>query len=753
MKPLHEKCRHFRKIWITQGRPRDPNNAFFCAYKHAKRDFRKQLRRKAYEYDSKEYEIFENIFEQDRGAFQRTMSTRRKDRGLQSYTLKINGKTIDDPNELREVWKDHYSDLYKLKYNSNFDANFTSYVENCLLDYEIESLNASYDALDVAFTLKEVSSTCAQLPNRKACGPDGLYYEHVKYGGQAVIKFLTGILNVIRVMEEIPNALAVGDIISLYKTNKKNRHNKDNYRGITLLNVVGKFFERLILNRWMPYFGEKGFPNNLQYAYQTGKSCLDATMSLQEAVLHNIENGSKVYGCFLDTAKAFDTVWISGLFYKMFNLGIQGKTWRLLRNWYSKLTSRVIFDGAPSSEFPILQGVRQGGVLSPWLFMIFNNDLPQVLNECNESLWLNNLRCNPILVADDIAILSTRVKGLQIMLNCLENYSFKWHFEFNPSKTTVITFGETTQIRNRLTNSRSWTLYGVPIKEKQSWPHVGIELSGNFSSLKRTLDACAKAKSTMACLSNLGLRHNALNPICGANLWRSVVIPTALYGCELWNNMTEKELLSIERSVRHSAKRIQGLEPNTRSEAALGSLVGLWSMEGQIDKAKLLYFGRLCLSSVTMTAKQIFVIRLFSYLANPTKQKLGFIPDIVHILNKYDLLDYLATFVHESIIPSKNKWRIIVQIQIKNYETEKWKNGMVYKEELFFFKEIHTNLTPLYLWELAKRNPCEKLSIVKLVKIICGNVPRIFHLWTTCDPTVRCTLCQAQIWNINFILL
>ena len=135
-----------------------------------------------------------------------------------------------------------------------------------------------------------------------------LYYEHVKYGGQAVIKFLTGILNVIRVMEEIPNALAVGDIISLYKTNKKNRHNKNNYRGITLLNVVGKIFERLILNRWMPFFGEKGFPNNLQYAYQTGKSCLDATMSLQEAVLHNIENGSKVYGCFLDTAKAFDTV-------------------------------------------------------------------------------------------------------------------------------------------------------------------------------------------------------------------------------------------------------------------------------------------------------------------------------------------------------------------------------------------------------------------------------------------------------------
>jgi hypothetical protein len=83
-----------------------------------------------------------------------------------------------------------------------------------------------------------------------------------------------------------------------------------------------------------------------------------------------------------------------------------------------------------------------------------------------------------------------------------------------------------------------------------------------------------------------------------------------------------------------------------------------------------------------MTAKQIFINRLFSYLANPTKQKLRFIPGIVRILNKYDLLDYLTTFVHESIIPSRNKWRKIVQTQIKNYETEKWKNGMVHKEEL-----------------------------------------------------------------------
>ena len=163
----------------------------------------------------------------------------------------------------------------------------------------------------------------------------------------------------------MPSSLALGDIISLFKTNKKIRHDKDSYRGITQLNFIGKIFERLISDRWMPFLAEKGFPNSLQYSNQREKSCLDASMSLQEAVLYNIGNGSKVYCCFLDSKKAFDTVWISGLFYKLYNLGIQGKTWRLLWNWYNKLTSRVLIDGVPSAEFPVLQGVRQGGVFHP----------------------------------------------------------------------------------------------------------------------------------------------------------------------------------------------------------------------------------------------------------------------------------------------------------------------------------------------------------------------------------------------------
>ena len=104
--------------------------------------------------------------------------------------------------------------------------------------------------------------------------------------------------------------------------------------------------------------------------------------------------------------------------------------------------------------------------------------------------------------------------------------------------------------------------------------------------------------------------------------------------------MTTNEILAIERCQRFNAKRLQGLPKNTRSEAVTGSL-GLWSMEGQIDKVKLVYFGRLCNMNAFLISKQIFVGRLFSYLSDPSKQRLGLIPDIIRILEKYNLISYL----------------------------------------------------------------------------------------------------------------
>ena len=116
----------------------------------------------------------------------------------------------------------------------------------------------------------------------------------------------------------------------------------------------------------MEVFSKATVLNKLQFAYQESNSCVMARFVLQEVINHYKEEGSNVYSCFLDSSKAFDTVWIDGLFFKLFNMGVRGKTWRILRNWYSKMSSSALLESLLSDPSFIKQGIRQGGVLSPW---------------------------------------------------------------------------------------------------------------------------------------------------------------------------------------------------------------------------------------------------------------------------------------------------------------------------------------------------------------------------------------------------
>ena len=82
---------------------------------------------------------------------------------------------------------------------------------------------------------------------------------------------------------------------------------------------------------------------------------------------------------FLDLFKAFDSVWHQGLFYKLYQCGIRGFTYKAIVDLYTEMKSCVKYNGCTSEWFPVLQGTRQGGyfphfcsqflLMSYWLFL------------------------------------------------------------------------------------------------------------------------------------------------------------------------------------------------------------------------------------------------------------------------------------------------------------------------------------------------------------------------------------------------
>ena len=118
------------------------------------------------------------------------------------------------------------------------------------------------------------------------------------------------------------------------------------------------------LNRLDIFAAHKGFFCEKQSGFQVGVGCTQASFTVLETINHMLEHGSKVFGCFLDVRKAFDTVRIDGVLYKLFSeLGIVGGMWTVMNDLYTNVKAQVLDAGSLSRKINVSQGTGQGRIL------------------------------------------------------------------------------------------------------------------------------------------------------------------------------------------------------------------------------------------------------------------------------------------------------------------------------------------------------------------------------------------------------
>ena len=152
-----------------------------------------------------------------------------------------------------------------------------------------------------------------------------------------------------------------------------------------------------------------------QAGFRFGCSCVDNIFILNEVIQGRLLEGKKTFCFFLDIKKAYDTVWRDWLWYRMWDMGIQGKLWRVIRNSYNVNHSCVFLNGCKSDYFDIYQDVAQGCTLSPTLFLIFIDGLMKEIERTVPSL--PSLELNGLLFADDFVGLSNSEQGLQALID------------------------------------------------------------------------------------------------------------------------------------------------------------------------------------------------------------------------------------------------------------------------------------------------------------------------------------------------
>ena len=184
-----------------------------------------------------------------------------------------------------------------------------------------------------------------------------------------------------------------------------------------MLSVVGKVFCKILNNRLVQCL-DKGVLHEGQAGFRIDRSCMDNVYTLNEIVQGRLREDKKTYALFLDIQKAYDSVWHNGLWYKLWDMGVKGRMWRVIKKMSESSKSVVLLEGGKSDTFTIEQGMAQGCSLSPILFLVFVNDLLKEVEQTGLEIQLSSGKTvGGMLFADDFVGISDSKERLQKLLD------------------------------------------------------------------------------------------------------------------------------------------------------------------------------------------------------------------------------------------------------------------------------------------------------------------------------------------------
>ena len=335
-----------------------------------------------------------------------------------------------------------------------------------------------------------------------------------------------------------------------------------------------------------------------------------------------------------------------------------------------------------------------------------------------------------------MGLLANSPNALQALVRIVFQYYCKFRLEIHVDKSCVIVFGQSRTVTNKIIDIKFGT---KSIPQKQSVVHLGIYQEATRSTISRTRDICTKARNAFYAMADIGVHPYGLNAETSVNMYKKVVIPIVTYGCEIWNNLKQSDYSELNKFQHHIAKKVQGFHQYVRSDMC-ESMLGLYRMEAEIDRRKLLFFRRLCTFPPNALALQIFLFKLFMYVDNNSYDS-WFTSDIWLLLSKYNLIHYITTYINTMELPSKLQWKRIVNKAVYEYEQTKWLRRANSDTDFERFKILHSNIGIASLYKI----PCirdKRLSV------------HIARLWTIKPSIYRlCSFCGINIRDLLAHLL
>ena len=510
------KRHHLRKL--ANQKHKDPNNVEIRhAYHTTLKEYKTTLETKKNKFHDDKLQELENATN-DPSEFWKIL---KNSTDLDDINLNDTTKT-PQPGE----WLAHFQNLHSEHTLTGKQKETLEYLKNT------EKIKDKFNELDEIITENELLNATKKLKYKKAAYSDKIKNEMIKSSIGSLSEGFLKVFNKILTSGRFPEVWCQGLISPIYKSG--NLADPGNYRGICVSSCMGKLFCSILNTRLTDFATKKKLIHPSQIGFMPGNRTADHALTLK--TLHDKyvkqSGNSKIYACFVDFKKAFDSVWHQGLYSKLLENQIGGSFYDLVKDMYSNTKCAIKLSNCRTPFFPYKKGVRQGCILSPLLFNIFINEIPKLFEKTQSDPFIlpNGTTITSLLYADDLVILSRSKSGLQNCLNQLNEWCNKWLMEINTKKTKIMIFQKH---NSKLRTDLQFHIGNNKIDTTKEYTYLGLKLvqNGKFKLAQQQLSE--KALHALYKIRKKVVLHK-LSPRTATKMFDSIISPILLYNSEIW---------------------------------------------------------------------------------------------------------------------------------------------------------------------------------------------------------------------------
>lgn len=499
------------------------------------------------------------------------------------------GEILTEETEIIKRWKQYFQELLCGEDNKE-DNTIQTPISSGETEQEI--------------SLTELQNTIQKIKYGKAPGYDRITAEMVKNMGRKATEVLLKLLNQIWEEEQFPKDWQMALIVPIFK--KGDKRDCNNYRGVTLLCTCMKIFEQIIDKRIKKRI--ENTMNEAQSGFRSGRSVQDHIFTIGQISEKLEQQQKKAFLALLDMEKAFDKVPRREIWKTLEKRGISNKIIRLVQKIYKNNANSVISNNTRSETFKTKEGLRQGGALSPTLFIAFMDEIIKKCTERCKKLNIGHIKMQRVdisegVFADDVMVIAKNSIELQNNLEVWNEVLKEHGMTINKNKTKVMVLGGQHEDFNI-------KIEGTNIEQVTELQYLGTIIDETGTQEKEINKRIEKTIQLYHAMSKPFINKREISRETKMKVFRAIYRPVLTYGCESWV-MTERQKSKLQAAEMKYIRRVRGVTKLDRMKSVdIRKELEIISTLEFIEQRQLSWWGHVQRMEEARPAKRIWEARI-----------------------------------------------------------------------------------------------------------------------------------------------